>query len=200
LPHKNILQGKIMKALLMATTIALMVSSCGKSNGVSSGSSNSGINNLGTARISLGKTVEFEGVYDLIKIEDGNCGASIRIIKECGGYRVLSNHTTKAEDFCNISRNTQPAPTSVNPPPDRDSHTPPPDRDSLTPPPDRDNLNPPPDRDGQLVVTQEGNLLRSVIKFGARIFSNTLTLNENGILTKVSVLKTRKNSCVFQKR
>jgi hypothetical protein len=159
-----------MKTLLIVLSLMTVATACGKSsNKVSSSAegNNIGISNPITA-------VNFVGVYDLVRSDTPDCGASVRIVSECGGYRLHSNHTMRPEEFCNITN----APHQNNP----------------------GNISPPPDRDGKVVVL-EGNQLKSIHRVGPnRVFTSTLTLNANGVLVKVSDLKSRQSRCVFETR
>lgn len=191
-----------MKTLFFIALISLTVSACGKSDN----KVNSGNNAGGTTAIEApaAKLVDFEGVYDLIRMDSADCGASIRIVNQCNGYMLLSNHLGP-EEFCNINKgefafsdnNDRNPPNPDRNPPNPDRNPPNPDRNP--PNPDR---NPPPTARGQkAVVTQEGNLLRSVITLSPNVaFTNTLTLNNDGTLIKVSNLKSRTSRCIYQKR
>lgn len=175
-----------MKNLLLLLSV-LAVVSCGSKtqNTVNSGSGTSGTsgtNGLDTPPAPTpvpARLVNFEGNYDIIRMDSSDCGAAIKIERLCNGYRLISNNSNP-EDFCNVNRGEM----RVN-------------RDDRNPPnPDR---NPPPP-DSAVVVTQEANQLRSVVRVANMAFTNTLTLESNGVLTKVSNLKGRQSSCVFLKR
>lgn len=171
-----------MKILLLALSIVAVVS-CGSknNNSVDSGSVSTGSNSINVMTSNL---VDFEGSYDIVRMDTPDCGAAIRIERACNGYKLLSNITDNAEDFCNVNKGEMRV-TRNSPNPDRNP-----------PNPDRN----PPNPDGAVVVTQEANELKSIVKIADLAFTNTLTLNPNGILTKVSNLKSRVSRCVFQKR
>jgi hypothetical protein len=182
-----------MKKTLFLMTLAFLMS-CGKSpNQVSSApSETSGNNTIETTAVS------FEGVYDLREANSQDCGASIRIVKECNGYKLLSNNLGP-EEFCNVNKGEFRGDngTDRNPPPP-DRNPPPPDRNP--PPPDRVDPTRPRGEAPLMVVTQNGNELKSVVRVSDRVsYSNTLTLR-NELLTKVSQLKSRNVRCVFEKR
>lgn len=167
-----------MKNLLLLLSVVAVVS-CGSknNNAVNSGSVSAGSNGL---NVVPAKMVNFEGTYDIVKMDSYDCGAAIRIERVCNGYRLLSNISNGAEDFCNVNRGEM-----------RISY------DDRNPPnPDR---NPPPPDSG-VIVTQEANQLKSVVRVANMAFTNVLTLENNGILTKVSNLKSRTSRCIFQKR
>lgn len=81
----------------------IIAASCGGSkNNVNSGGQISGSNGVNTTTpLPL---VNFEGVYDVRRLQDPDCGASVRITRECGGYKLESNHNRMDEDFCNVNR------------------------------------------------------------------------------------------------
>jgi hypothetical protein len=146
--------------------------SCGKSNKVNTNaeiSATSGLNLYSTA------LTNFEGNYDLIKMGSEDCGASVRIVRDCEGLKLLSNHLGP-EEFCNINKGEIKSTT----------------------------------------VTLQGNELKSVLNVfdndqsDGRIdprnsqnrisFTNTLTLNSDRTLVKISHLKSRTSRCVYLKR
>ena len=175
-----------MKTLFFISLISLAVSSCGNSkNNVNSGSTTA---TSGSSTIEPAPLVDFEGVYDLVKMDSDDCGASVRMVNQCNGYKLLSNHLGP-EDFCNINKGE----FSLNN--DGSDRNPPlPDRNP--PNPDR---NPPVSQ--KMVVTQEGNTLKSTVSLGQNIFfTNTLTLQSDGVLIKISNLKSRTSRCIYQKR
>lgn len=52
-----------------------------------------------------------------------------------------------------------------------------------------------------VVVTQVGNELKSEVRMGAnRTFTNVLRLADNGMLTKITRLKSRQSDCLYQRR
>lgn len=162
-----------MKNLLLVLSVVAVVSSCGKQNNVNSGDT-AGNNGLVASNV-----VNFEGNYDIVKMSSYDCGASLTIVKECNGYIVRNNVSRNAEDFCNVNKGEQRLGSN----------------DRNPPPPDRI----PPSPDG-VVVTQQANELKSVVRVGNMAFTNTLTLESNGQLRKISNLKSRNIQCIFQKR
>ena len=169
-----------MKKLLLLLSLVVVVS-CGSknNNAVDSGSVATGTNGLNTEAPS--NLVNFEGNYDIIRHDTYDCGAAIRIERVCNGYRLLSNLSNRPEDFCNVNKGQMRVAND----------------DTRNPPnPDRN----PPNPDGGVIVTQEANQLRSVVRVSNMAFTNTLTLESNGILTKVSNFKSRISRCVFLKR
>lgn len=89
-----------MKNSICLLALLLLASSCGKTNVVKTGTAAPTIENLETVNSNFSK---FEGTYDLIQMRLGDCGASIQIVPECSGLKLLSNNTGP-EDFCNINR------------------------------------------------------------------------------------------------
>lgn len=163
-----------MKNLFIAVGLMSSLVSCGNSNKVTSGA----VAESGTIAITTEALVNFEGVYDLLHNEGNDCGASIRITQECGGYKIHSNLNNRPEDYCNINRADPRRP--INP-------------GSVTPPPDRDGRG--------SFVTQEKNQIRSIIRFDNNVsLTQVLTLNPGGTLVKVSEIRNRQNRCIYQKR
>lgn len=171
-----------MKTTILLTAVLALSLSCGKSsNKVNSGSVS------GSNTITPGALVNFEGNYDLVEMKSADCGAAVQIVRECNGYRLLSNNRMGAEDFCNVNKSGD---TDDRNPPNPDRNPPNPDRN----PPNPDRNNPP-------VVTQKGNILTSTVRLNERVaFTNTLTLENTGVMTKVSNLKSRTSRCIYQKR
>lgn len=166
-----------MKNLLLLLSVVAVVS-CGSknNNAVNSGTASAGSNGFNASPANM---VNFEGTYDIVRMDSNDCGAAIIIERVCNGYRLLSNISNGAEDFCNVNKGEMRLNYDRNPPnPDR---------------------NPPPP-DSAVIVTQEANQLRSIVRVANMAFTNTLVLENNGILTKVSNLKSRVSRCVFQKR
>lgn len=166
-----------MKNVFLLLSLVTVLASCGKDNKVSteqlygSGTgASSGTNGLEVGNIN---GVNFEGNYDVVRMDSPECGASIRIERVCNGYRLLSNNTDAAQDFCNVNRG-----------------------ESKLVRPDRN----PPNPDGSVVVTQSANQLKAVVRVNQRTYTNVLTLENNGILVQDSNFKTRNGHCVFQKR
>ena len=172
-----------MRNLFLIFCLSTLFVACGKSsNKVNSGSEATGTNAI-TPKVET--LANFAGNYYLIDMRTNDCGAAIVITRVCNGYRVESNNRFGAEDFCNVNLNGD---TDRNPPnPDRN----PPNPDRNPPNPD---TNPP-------VVTQKGNVLTSTIRLSPSVvFTSSLTLNDNGVLVKISDLKSRKSRCMYQKR
>lgn len=177
-----------MKNLLLLLSVLAVVSCGSKSqNTVNSGSGAAGVTETpvttGTSGLDTpvpANLVNFEGNYDIVRMDSSDCGAAIKIERLCNGYRLISNNSNP-EDFCNVNRGE----VRVN-------------RDEGRNPPNPDRNPPPPD--SAVVVTQEANQLKSVVRVANMAFTNTLVLESNGILTKVSNLKSRTSRCVFLKR
>jgi hypothetical protein len=168
-----------MKNLLLLLSVIAVVS-CGSknNNAVDSGSpaTTSGTNSLDTTTAVVPAALaNFEGNYDIVRMDSHDCGAAIRIERICNGYRLLSNTSNNAEDFCNINKGEMRFVRG-------------------------DETRNPPNPDSAIVVTQEANQLKSVVRISNMAFTNTLTLENNGVLTKVTNLKSRTSRCVFQKR
>ena len=150
---------RYMKKLIIGTLAILILASCGKSNQVNTGKTPE-IKGTSPYTNDFSK---FEGNYDLITRGSDDCGASIQIVKDCEGLKLLSNNHLGAEEFCHINQ-------------------------------------------GQIkdhIVTLEGNELKSVVTVSnnARIsFTNTLTLNNDGTMSKISNLKSRASRCLYLKR
>lgn len=171
-----------MRKILFPVLLITILSSCGKDNKVSSsGGTGEG---TGVTPIETSK-IEFVGNYDLVilnRMETFDCAASIRIIKDCSGYQLISNNTMEVEEFCNVNRGE----IRNNARPSRETNRNPPNPDN---------------NQSTTIVTQEGNQLKSVLKVGPNLaFTNTLTLSAEGVLTKVSHLKSRNSHCTYQKR
>ncbi len=178
-----------MKKLFVITLLAglMGLSSCGKNNLVNSGGAISGNTGLESSPSA------FEGNYDLVESNSSDCAAAIRIVRECKGFKLMSNNMGP-EEFCNVNLGEQQT-TVANTDPDR--APPPPDR-RPPPPPDRrppGEVNP-----TSTVVTLEGNQLKSITKVAPGVaFTNTLILNQTK-LTKIANLKSRSSRCLFEKR
>lgn len=171
-----------MKNLLLLLSVVAVVS-CGSknNNSVDSGSvANTGTNSLDTGVIPS-NLVNFEGEYYTVNQGNPDCGSLVAIERACNGYRFHSNVSNNAEDFCNVNKGEM----RIN----REEGRNPPN-------PDRN----PPNPDSAVVVTQQANQLRATVRIANRSFTNTMTLEGNGILTKVTDLKSRSSRCVFQKR
>lgn len=148
------------KSLLCLQTflVMLIIASCGKSNKVNSGT---------VAEIKSTNTItsdfsHFVGNYDLIRMNSEDCGASIQLVRECNGLKLLSNHLGP-EEFCNINKG----------------------------------------RIKNTTVTLVSNVLKSEVVVSDRErmnFTNTLTFNDDGTLSKISNLKSRMSRCLYQKR
>ena len=160
-----------MKKMIMILSFVTLVSSCGKSNdSVVSGQV------TGNGTLTTNGTIDsFEGVYDLIRMDTEDCEGSIELIKKCEGLQLRHNRL-ETENFCNINKGE--LKTGDN-------------RSSTK-------------------VTLLDNVLKSVVLiFDERsipagkvksTFTNTLTLDSEGNLLKVSDLKNRKSRCLYQKR
>ena len=151
--------------------------SCGKTNQINSNGSVSGFNTFSATNS------QFIGVYDLIQMRNNDeCGASIRIVADCNGLKLLSNNS-EAEEFCNINQgeaNNRNNSTTVTLQGNQ--------LQSVVRISD-DNRNVP-GRPGPGGINER-----------QMAFTNTLTLNSDGtILTKVSDLKSRSSRCTYQKR
>jgi hypothetical protein len=79
--------------------LALLIIGCGKLNKLSS-STVSGSNSYDTYSTTIN---QFLGNYDLIEKGAFDCGASIQILQECDGFKLLSN-SSAPEDYCNINK------------------------------------------------------------------------------------------------
>ena len=98
-----------MKKLILGLAFTMILASCGKPSKVglsdstwnSSFTSRSGSNSSSTSNSET--PINFEGNYDLIKMGNKNCGASIQIVKACGGYELTSNYS-QPERFCLINK------------------------------------------------------------------------------------------------
>lgn len=147
-----------MKKLALLFCMIALFTACGKNNSVISGVSGTSVLTASNTNSALNN---FEGVYDLIAMRTEDCAASIQLVRECNGLKLLSNHLGP-EEFCNINRGEM-----------------------------RNATN----------VTLEGNVLKSVVRVAPQlIFTNTLTLNSDGTMTKISNLKSRESRCLYQKR
>lgn len=172
-----------MKNLLLLLSLFAVVS-CGSKNNnqVNSGSAKptSGTDGLEVNPPTPSSVVNFEGSYDIRRdAPNDNCPASINITRGCNGY-ILSSNTNQKEDFCNINKGAR-------------------NLDRNPPNPDR---NPPnPDGSRNVEVTQQANQLRAVVRIGQNVYTNSLTLDNNTYLTKVTDYKSKSNArCFFEKR
>ena len=184
-----------MKHIALTFSLLVVLASCGKDNKVSSSTQEQN-----AVITPISNLVNFEGVYDLVRMESNDCGASIRIVQDCNGYQLISNHSMEIEEFCNVNKgefrtNIRYSKESAR---DRDSRD---SRDTRYPSnPDRNPPNPD-SNENTTVVTQEGNQIRAVLRLSPSIaFTNTLTLTNDGILTKNSQLKSRTSRCIYQRR
>jgi hypothetical protein len=161
------------------TLASLTFVSCGKKseNAVSSTVGEA----TGTNDISTNDWINFAGDYFILpEASNLNCQASIQIVSECNGLLLLSSEIGP-EEFCNINQVP-----SRNP---REG-----DRDNRRPP----NIDV---KNEMAIVTQIGNEIKSVLRINERLFyTNTITLNTNGVLTKISNLKSRTSRCNYLKR
>lgn len=117
----------------------------------------------------------FVGVYDLIRMDTENCGASIQIIKLCEGLQLRSNNLGP-EQFCNINKGE--IRTGDN-------------RSSTIVTLEANVLK------SVVSIFDERSTPPGSVKL---MFTNTLTLDGAGNLLKVSDLKSRKSRCLYQKR
>jgi hypothetical protein len=175
-----------MKNLLLLLS-AVAVVSCGSNNNnqVNSGAGKSASGSEGIETPST--VINFEGSYDIRRdAPNDNCPASINITRGCNGY-ILSSNTNMKEDFCNVNKGAR---TEDRNPPNPDRNPPNPDR------------NPPnPDSGRNIVVTQQANQLKAVVRIGQIVYTNSLTLDKGTYLTKVTDYKSRSNArCFFEKR
>jgi len=173
--------GGLMKNLLILLS-AIAALSCGSNNqnqvNSGEGKSASGSGSIETTPSNL--VVDFEGTYDIRRDAlNENCPASIIITCGCNGY-ILSSNTNMKEDFCNVNKG--PLTEERNPPnPDRN-------------PPNPDSIR-------NVVVTQQENQLKAVVRIGQNVYTNSLTLDQGTYLTKVTDYKSRSNArCFFEKR
>lgn len=158
-------------SILVLLLVAVAFSSCGKSNKINTNET-SGTNGLTTTYANA--LTSFEGNYDLIRMGSDDCGASIQIVRDCDGLKLLSNHLGP-EEFCNINKGEM----------------------------------------RSTIVTLQGNELKSVVNVvgngrderndprnpqNRMSFTNTLTLNNDRTLVKISNLKSRMSRCVYLKR
>lgn len=159
-----------MKNVIMSLAFLTLLMSCGASNKVNSGAAPH-VNPL-----QPGPLTDFEGDYYLVENRENtfDCGVNLDIRRQCDGYILMSNNHFGPEEFCNINQSGR---VDSRNNPGRSSSS-----DMLT-------------------VTQFGNVIKSTVNVGPnRVYTNTLTLEGNGILTKVSRLKGRDSSCVYRKR
>ncbi|MDO9181811.1 MAG: hypothetical protein Q7U04_05355 [Bacteriovorax sp.] len=160
----------------MKSTALILISisfllACGKTNRINTAET-SGINNISNK--SVANFSNFEGTYDLIRMDSNDCGASIQIVRDCDGLMLLSNHLGP-EEFCNINKG---------------------------------EFN-------STIVTLSRNELKSTVNIldngrsgrndprnpqGHVSFTNTLTLNSDNTLVKISNLKSRMSRCIYLKR
>lgn len=89
-----------MQKILGVLILSLLLSSCGKTNVVKTSAAATTIQNIETQTNNFSN---FEGTYDLIHLRTGDCGASIQLVRECQGLKLLSNNMGP-EDFCNINK------------------------------------------------------------------------------------------------
>jgi hypothetical protein len=162
-----------MKNSVLILLITIVFSSCGKSNNINS-TETSGTSGFNTYSNAL---ANFEGNYDLISMGSDDCGASIQIIRDCDGLKLLSNHLGP-EEFCNINKGEMRSTIVTLQANELKSVV---NVDAN----DRDNRNQRNDpRNPQ-------NRVR---------FTNTLTLYKDRTLVKISNLKSRTSRCVYLKR
>lgn len=96
-----------MKTIILIMSLVTILSACGKKEGVAVLTEIKGSDPLneeiGGSTESTIKVDNFIGVYDLVGIDEGDCGASLQIINLCGGVQVRNNHFA-TESFCNINK------------------------------------------------------------------------------------------------
>lgn len=175
------------KILFLLSLIALI--SCGSKNNneVDSSSTEPRARTNSLDTLPTNTVINFEGSYDIRRdAPNENCPASINITQGCNGY-ILSSNTNQNEDFCNVNEGARPI----------DKNPPLPDRN----PPSPDRNPPNPDSHDNVVVTLHENQLKAVVKIGQKIYTNSLTLDQNIYLTKETNYKSRNNTrCFFEKR
>ena len=168
-----------MKKIFILICLSALAVSCGsKNNTVNSASPNAS----GSEGLEIGAlTANFTGEYDILRKDSQDCSNTIRIVSECNGLRIVSNGFNAPEEFCNINRGAQRSTRNNG-------------HNSNPPLPDRDN--------GEIqIVTLNGNTVSSELRINERIsFTNSLTMNPNGVLVKISNLKSRTSRCIYQKR
>lgn len=188
---------KMFKQAMSCALLATFVS-CGSSNAIET---------LPTGNQSAitNQNIDFSGVYDLVDTNTvyNDCGSSIQIIAECGGFKIYNNYTRQTDDFCNVNYpNRNPTFPDRNPPPP-DRYPPPPDRNP--PPPDRNP--PPPDRNPPKKGRHLGENYKTV---SVTLNGNTLIAKdnyltksvklENGYLYRVKTQNYSTIKCTYQKR
>jgi hypothetical protein len=122
-----------------------------------------------------GPLTSFEGDFYLIENRENtfDCGFNLEVRRQCDGYILVSNNRMGPEEFCNINQGGR-----VN-----------------------SRNNPGRGSSDLITVTQAGNVIKSEVNVGPnRVYTTTLSLDANGILTKVSRLKGRDSNCVYRKR
>lgn len=170
-----------MKNILIFLSLTAMIASCG-SSGPGDNKVNSGVAVAGSEGLGIGALVNFTGEYDILRKDTSDCSNQIRIVSECSGFKVMSSGLNPAEEFCHVNQGM--VRTEDRNPPNPDRRPPNPDGNNET-----------------KTVTLEGNVLKSELRLSPRVvFTNTLTMNDNGVLVKVSNLKSRTSRCVYQKR
>ena len=87
-----------MKKTILVMCLALVLSACGKKDGVAPVTEIKGVD-----PITVMSAESFVGEYDLINMDSEDCGASLQIIKLCEGVQVRNNHSA-SESFCNINK------------------------------------------------------------------------------------------------
>ena len=172
-----------MKKIILILCFVTVASSCGKKDNQATSANEV----VGTGGLAISDTATFIGEYQILRAETNDCSNMMTIVSECNGVKIVKNGLNADEEFCNVNRGEYRTD-------DRDHRA-----------SDRNpghNRNPPnPDRYQEThIVTLNGNQLTSVLKISDRVsFTNTLTLEANGVLTKVSKLKSRESRCTYQK-
>jgi hypothetical protein len=159
-----------MKKLIILFIFSVLLISCGKSNQVATG--NNSVTGNNSIEVS---SSNFIGIYDLVRMESDDCGASIRIVADCNGVKLLSNNLGP-EEFCNINLGE----SIIR------------NRTSTTVTQQGNQLQ------SIVRILEDG---RNSPGRPQITFSNTLTLSDDGnTLAKISNLKSRVSRCLYQKR
>jgi hypothetical protein len=160
-----------MNKIILSLSLITLLSACGKKESAP-------VPEVVTGKDPLTTIIDIDslvGTYDLIREDAGECGTSIQLNKRCEGIQLIDRETGN-ESFCNINLG------------------------EITTGDNRSSTN----------VTLEENVLKSVVLiFDERstpprnvkeIFTNSITLDEDGNIFKVSDLRNKKSSCLYQKR
>lgn len=167
-----------MKRIILILSLITLLSACGKKANTPAAAAASGTTEVVVKAVEPVKVVEpetFEGVYDLVEIETGDCDASIQLIKRCEGLQLQGNNF-KHEEFCNINKGE--LKTGDN-------------RSSTNVTLEGNVLK------SVVLIFDERLTAPDNVK---NTYTNTLTLEFSGKLQKLSDLKSRKSNCHYQKR